>query len=104
MDNGIDAVDGDKQPIKNYIEAKLIYFNSKQEIEEEARNKLKREKKLKHQQYLINKLPYYANFPSTRKNLHDLFISIIIILNIITMSLEFYSIPPLRNYLINFYF
>ncbi|CAF1358093.1 unnamed protein product [Adineta steineri] len=64
MNNGIDVADGDKQSIKNYSEAKLIYFNCKfffvlnmfvgvvvknfhncrveQEIEEQARNKLKR--------------------------------------------------------------
>ncbi|CAF1073726.1 unnamed protein product [Adineta steineri] len=128
MYNGIDAVDVDKQPIKNYSEVKLIYFLSfilivsffvlnmfvgvvvknfhncraQQEIEEDARNKLKREKKLKHQQHLKDDLPYYANFSTVRKNLHDLFINkyfdlfiaIIIILNIITMSVEYYSMPP----------
>ncbi|CAF3991388.1 unnamed protein product, partial [Adineta steineri] len=133
MYNGIDAVDVDKQPIKNYSEVKLIYFLSfilivsffvlnmfvgvvvknfhncraQQEIEEDARNKLKREKKLKHQQHLKDDLPYYANFSTVRKNLHDLFINkyfdlfiaIIIILNIITMSLEYYSMPPERKFL-----
>ncbi|CAF1327604.1 unnamed protein product [Adineta steineri] len=90
MDNGIDAVDGFLFLIC-FVGVVVENFHNcrvEQEIEEKVRNKLKREKKLKHQQYLINNLPYYANFSSTRKYLHDLFIAIIIILNVITMSLE----------------
>ncbi|CAF4081462.1 unnamed protein product [Adineta steineri] len=89
MDNGIDAVDGFLFLIC-FVGVVVENFHNcrvEQEIEEKVRNKLKREKKLKHQQYLINNLPYYANFSSTRKYLHDLFIAIIIILNVITMSI-----------------
>ncbi|CAF3048488.1 unnamed protein product [Rotaria sp. Silwood2] len=128
MYNGIDAVDVEMQPIKNYSEAKLIYFVSfilivsffvlnmfvgvivknfrncqaQQELEEEARNnKVKHAKKIKCKQHLMRELSYYAHFSSWRKRLHDiciskyfdLIIAAIIGFNVVTMSLEFYSMP-----------
>ncbi|CAF5135347.1 unnamed protein product, partial [Rotaria sp. Silwood1] len=101
MYNGIDAVDVDMQPIKNYSESKLIYFISfilivsffvlnmfvgvvvenfhkcraQQELENEAQNKLKYRKKLERKKHLMCKLPYYTHFPPWRKYLHDLCIN-----------------------------
>ncbi len=131
MYNGIDAVDVDIQPKKNYNEAKIIYFISfilivsffflnmfvgvvienfhkcraQQELNEEARNKVKRAEKIKHTQPLTRKVPYYAHFSPWRKRLHDLCISnyfdliiaAIIGLNIVTMSLEFYLMPTVKK-------
>ncbi|CAF1185290.1 unnamed protein product [Rotaria sordida] len=127
MYNDIDAVSVEMQPIKNYNEATLIYFisfilivrffllnmfagiiiksfhdcHAQQELEEEARNKVKRAKKIERQQRLIRELPYYTRFPLWRKCLHDVYVSkyfdliitAIIILNVVTMSLEYYSMP-----------
>ncbi|CAF3697645.1 unnamed protein product [Rotaria sordida] len=127
MYNGIDAVDVEMQPIKNYSETKSIYFISfilivsffllnmfigviiksfhdcraQQELEEQARNRAKRAKKIERQQRLLRELPYHARFPLWRKCLHDAYISkyfdliiaAIIILNVVTMSLEYYSMP-----------
>ncbi|CAF4598355.1 unnamed protein product [Rotaria sp. Silwood1] len=127
MYNGIDAVDVDMQPIKNYSESKLIYFISfilivsffvlnmfvgvvvenfhkcraQQELENEAQNKLKYRKKLERKKHLMCKLPYYTHFSPWRKYLHDLcinkyfdlIIAVIIGFNVITMSLEYYSMP-----------
>ncbi|CAF3798273.1 unnamed protein product, partial [Rotaria sordida] len=127
MYNGIDAVDVEMQPIKNYSETKSIYFISfilivsffllnmfigviiksfhdcraQQELEEEARNRAKRAKKIERQQRLLRELPYHARFPLWRKCLHDAYISkyfdliiaAIIVLNVVTMSLEYYSMP-----------
>ncbi|CAF5026855.1 unnamed protein product, partial [Rotaria sp. Silwood1] len=103
MYNGIDAVDVEMQPIKNYSEAKSIYFisfiliNSKKELE----IKQNMQKKLERKQRLMHELPYYAHFSPWRKHLHDLCISkyfvliiaVIIGFNVITMSLEFYPTP-----------
>ncbi|CAF0833175.1 unnamed protein product [Rotaria sordida] len=101
MYNGIDAVDVEMQPIKNYSEAKSIYFISfilvvgffvlnmfvgvvvdnyhncraQQELEEEARNKAKRAKQLERKQRLMHELPYYAHYSPWRRRLHDLCIS-----------------------------
>ncbi|CAF1073951.1 unnamed protein product [Rotaria sordida] len=101
MYNGIDAVDVDMQPIRNYNEAKLIYFISfilsvsffvlnmfvgvvienfhncraQQELDEEVQNKAKRAKKLERKQRLMRELPYYAHYSSWRKCLHDLCIN-----------------------------
>ncbi|CAF3726596.1 unnamed protein product [Rotaria sordida] len=110
MYNDIDAVSVEMQPIKNYNEATLIYFISfilivrfflLNMFAEEARNKVKHAKKIERQQRLIRELPYYTRFPLWRKCLHDVYISkyfdliitAIIILNVVTMSLEYYSMP-----------
>ncbi|CAF3600682.1 unnamed protein product [Rotaria sp. Silwood1] len=131
MYNGIDAVNVDMQPIRNYNEAKLIYFISyilivsfvvlnmfvgvvienfhtcraQQEREEEARKKAKHAKKIERKRRLMHELPYYAHFSPWRKRLHDLcinkyfdlFIAAIIGFNVVTMSLEFYSMPSYLN-------
>ncbi|CAF4695604.1 unnamed protein product [Rotaria sp. Silwood2] len=119
MYNAIDAVDVEMQPIRNYSEAKSIYFISfisivsffvlnmfvgivvknfrscqaQQELEEEARNKAKRAKRIERKQRLMRELPYYANFSIWRKRLHDLCISkyfdliivTIIVFNVVTI-------------------
>ncbi|CAF2224645.1 unnamed protein product [Rotaria magnacalcarata] len=129
MHNGIDAVNVDMQPIKNYSEANLIYFISfisivgffvlsmfvgvvvesfqdcqtQQELEKQA----KRVKDFGLEQHLTDDLPYHANFLPWRKFLHDLCINKyfdltiggIIVVNVFTMSLEFYpSSPRLENF------
>ncbi|CAF1520054.1 unnamed protein product [Rotaria magnacalcarata] len=128
MYNGIDAVDIDMQPIKNYNEAKLVYFISflllvsffvlnmfvgvvvenfhicraEQEREEKARHTAKRVKKLERKRRRTREVPYYAHFSPWRRRLHnlcnskyfDLIIAAAIGLNVITMSLEFYLMPP----------
>ncbi|CAF2777765.1 unnamed protein product [Rotaria sp. Silwood2] len=101
MYNGIDAVDTEMQPIRNYSEAKLIYFISfilivsffvlnmfvgvvvenfhkcraQQELEEEAQRKVEYVKKLERKRRLMCELPYYAHFSPWRKHLHDLCVS-----------------------------
>ncbi|CAF4166245.1 unnamed protein product, partial [Rotaria sp. Silwood2] len=128
MHNGIDAVDVEMQPRRNYSESKFIYFISfilivsffvlnmfvgvvvenfhscraKQELEEEAQNKAKHAKKIERKQRLMRELSYYAHFSPWRKCLHDLCVSkyfdliiaTIIGVNVVTMSLEFYLMPP----------
>ncbi|CAF0857896.1 unnamed protein product [Rotaria sordida] len=129
MYNGIDAVDVDMQPIRNYNVAKLLYFISflllvgffvlnmfvgvvvenfhKCRVEQEREEKLiymtkcavelaRRRRRREHE------LPYYVHFAPWRRRLYhicnskyfDLSIAIIIALNVITMSLEFYLMPP----------
>ncbi|CAF3048280.1 unnamed protein product [Rotaria sp. Silwood2] len=119
MYNTIDAVDVEMQPIRNYSEAKSIYFISfisivsffvlnmfvgivvknfrscqaQQELEEEARKKAKRGKKIERKQRLMREFPYYAHFSLWRKRLHDLCISkyfdliivTIIVFNVVTI-------------------
>ncbi|CAF0725518.1 unnamed protein product [Adineta ricciae] len=128
MYNGIDAVDVDMQPIRNYNEAKLIYFISflllvgffvlnmfvgvvvenfhkcraEQEREEKARRTAKRAKKIERKRRRMREVPYYAHFSPWRRRLHDicnskyfdLIIAAVIGLNVVTMSLEFYLMPP----------
>ncbi|CAF3877318.1 unnamed protein product [Rotaria magnacalcarata] len=127
MYNAIDAVDVDVQPIRNYSEAKLIYFISfilivsffvvnmfvgviienfqncraQQELEEAGRDKKKYEKILERKQSLLSDLSYYSKMSRCRKRLYDicitkyfdLIIAGIIGLNVVTMSLEYYSMP-----------
>ena len=79
------------------------YYNclAHQTIGEESRNKAKRAKKIEHQQRLLREIPYYAHFSPWRRRLHDvcnskyfdLIIAVIIGFNVVTMSLEFYSMP-----------
>ncbi|CAF3704659.1 unnamed protein product [Adineta steineri] len=129
MYNGIDAVDIDRQPIRNYNEAKLIYFISflllvgffvlnmfvgvvvenfhkcraEQEREEKARRTAKRAKKIERKRRRMREIPYYAHFSPWRRRLHDvcnskyfdLIIAAVIGLNVVTMSLEFYLMPPI---------
>ena len=131
MYNGIDAVDVDMQPIKNYNEAKLIYFISflllvgffvlnmfvgvvvenfhkcraEQEREEKARRTAKRAKKIERKRRRMREVPYYAHFSPWRRRLHDvcnskyfdLIIAAVIGLNVVTMSLEFYLMPPVSD-------
>ncbi|CAF2626411.1 unnamed protein product [Rotaria sp. Silwood2] len=131
MYNAIDAVDVEMQPIRNYSEAKSIYFISfisivsffvlnmfvgivvknfrscqaQQELEEEARKKAKRGKKIERKQRLMREFPYYAHFSLWRKRLHDLCISkyfdliivTIIVFNVVTMSVEYYSMPSVKK-------
>ncbi|CAF3786772.1 unnamed protein product, partial [Rotaria sp. Silwood1] len=128
MYNGIDAVDIDKQPIRNYNEAKLVYFISflllvsffvinmfvgvvvenfhkyraEQQREEKARRTAKRAKKIERKKRRMSEIPYYAHFSPWRRHLHnicnskyfDLIIAAVISLNVVTMSLEFYLMPP----------
>ena len=101
MYNGIDAVEVDMQPIRNYNEAKLIYFISflllvgffvlnmfvgvvvenfhkcraEQEREEKARRTAKRAKKIERKRRRMREIPYYAHFSPWRKRLHDLCIN-----------------------------
>ena len=98
MYNGIDAVDVDMQPIRNYNEAKLIYFISflllvgffvlnmfvgvvvenfhkcraEQEREEKARRTAKRAKKIERKRRRMREVPYYAHFSPWRRQLHDI--------------------------------
>ncbi|UJR33723.1 hypothetical protein I4U23_021150 [Adineta vaga] len=129
MYNGIDAVDVDMQPIRNYNEANLIYFISflllvgffvlnmfvgvvvenfhkcraEQEREEKARRTAKRAKKIERKRRRMREVPYYAHFSPWRRRLHDvcnskyfdLIIAAVIGLNVVTMSLEFYLMPPI---------
>lgn len=131
MYNGIDAVDVDMQPIRNYNEAKLIYFISflllvgffvlnmfvgvvvenfhkcraEQEREEKARRTAKRAKKIERKRRRMREIPYYAHFAPWRRRLHDicnskyfdLIIAAVIGLNVVTMSLEFYLMPPVND-------
>jgi voltage-dependent calcium channel T type alpha-1H len=132
MYNGIDAVDVDMQPIRNYSEAKLIYFTSfilvvsffvlnmfvgvvvrnfqdcrEQQIREQAAKQEEYLEKNGRKQRLMREIPYYAHFSPWRKRLHDLCtskyfdltIAAIIGLNVATMSLEFYHMPPVRRYI-----
>ncbi|CAF0857877.1 unnamed protein product, partial [Rotaria sordida] len=128
MYNGIDAVDVNMQPIRNYNEAKLIYFiaflllvgffvlnmflgvvienfhkcRAEQEREEKARRTAKRAKKIERKRRRMRQIPYYAHFSPWRRRLHnicnskyfDLIIAAVIGLNVVTMSLEFYLMPP----------
>ncbi|CAF3677485.1 unnamed protein product [Rotaria sp. Silwood1] len=128
MYNGIDAVDVNMQPIRNYNEAKLVYFISflllvgffvlnmfvgvvvenfhkcraEQEREEKARRTAKRAKKIERKKRRMREIPYYAHFSPWRRRLHnicnskyfDLIIAAVIGLNVVTMSLEFYLMPP----------
>ncbi|CAF0755454.1 unnamed protein product [Rotaria sordida] len=129
MYNGIDAVDVDMQPIRNYNEPKLIYFISflllvgffvlnmfvgvvvenfhkcraEQEREEKARRTAKRARKIERKRRRMHEIPYYAHFSPWRRRLHDicnskyfdLIIAAVIGLNVVTMSLEFYLMPPI---------
>jgi voltage-dependent calcium channel T type alpha-1G len=131
MYNGIDAVDIDRQPIRNYNEPKLVYFISflllvgffvlnmfvgvvvenfhkcraEQEREEKARRTAKRAKKIERKRRRMREIPYYAHFSPWRRRLHDicsskyfdLIIAAVIGLNVVTMSLEFYLMPPVSS-------
>ena len=126
MYNGIDAVNVDMQPIKNYNQWKSTYFISfilivgffilnmfvgviienfqncraQQELEE-SQDKAKHAKKIKRQQRLRYESVSTANFSVWRMYLYkfctnkyfDLIITVIIILNLLTMSLEYYNMP-----------
>uniref|UniRef100_A0A8C9W272 Calcium voltage-gated channel subunit alpha1 I n=1 Tax=Scleropages formosus TaxID=113540 RepID=A0A8C9W272_SCLFO len=76
-----------------------------QEVEEAKRREEKRlrrmEKKRRSKEELAQKLPYYASYSHVRRMIHsfctnhylDLFITFIICVNVVTMSLEHYSQP-----------
>ncbi|CAF4832654.1 unnamed protein product [Rotaria sp. Silwood2] len=78
---------------------------AQQELEEEARKKAKRGKKIERKQRLMREFPYYAHFSLWRKRLHDLCISkyfdliivTIIVFNVVTMSVEYYSMPSVKK-------
>jgi voltage-dependent calcium channel T type alpha-1G len=54
----------------------------------------------------MKEIPYYANYSKTRRLLHDLcnskyfdlIIAGVIGLNVVSMSLEFYKMPSVRNF------
>lgn len=132
MYNGIDGVDVDIQPIRNYNPAKLVYFVSflllvgfcilnmfvgvvvenfhkcraEQEREEKEIITAECAKKLEARRRRLHELPYYATYAPWRRQLHricvskycDLIIASIIMLNVVTMSLEFYMMPPVNFY------
>ncbi|CAF3665036.1 unnamed protein product, partial [Rotaria sp. Silwood1] len=136
MYNGIDAVDVDIQPIRNYNTARLLYFISflllvgffvlnmfvgvvvenfhkcraEQEREEKTTCKVKRALELERRRCRKHELPYYAHFAPWRRRLHyicsskyfDLIIAAIIALNVLTMSLEFYLMPPILDRVLDY--
>ncbi|CAF3898491.1 unnamed protein product, partial [Rotaria sp. Silwood1] len=70
--------------------------------EEKARRTAKRAKKIERKKRRMSEIPYYAHFSPWRRHLHnicnskyfDLIIAAVISLNVVTMSLEFYLMPP----------
>uniref|UniRef100_A0A3B3RH03 Calcium voltage-gated channel subunit alpha1 I n=1 Tax=Paramormyrops kingsleyae TaxID=1676925 RepID=A0A3B3RH03_9TELE len=72
-----------------------------QEVEEARRREEKRLRRMEKKRRKAQKLPYYANYSHTRLMIHslctshylDLFITFIICVNVVTMSLEHYSQP-----------
>ncbi|XP_048848386.1 voltage-dependent T-type calcium channel subunit alpha-1I-like isoform X3 [Brienomyrus brachyistius] len=72
-----------------------------QEVEEARRREEKRIRRMEKKRRKAQKLPYYANYSHTRLMIHslctshylDLFITFIICVNVVTMSLEHYSQP-----------
>ncbi|XP_051985788.1 voltage-dependent T-type calcium channel subunit alpha-1I-like [Xyrauchen texanus] len=72
-----------------------------QEVEEARRQEEKRLKRLEKRRRKAQRLPYYASYGRVRLMIHsfctshylDLFITLIICINVITMSLEHYSQP-----------
>ena len=75
---------------------------AEQEREEKARRTAKRAKKIERKRRRMREVPYYAHFSPWRRRLHDvcnskyfdLIIAAVIGLNVVTMSLEFYLMPP----------
>ncbi|CAF3603222.1 unnamed protein product [Adineta steineri] len=76
---------------------------AEQEREEKARRTAKRAKKIERKRRRMREVPYYAHFSPWRRRLHDicnskyfdLIIAAVIGLNVVTMSLEFYLMPPI---------
>ncbi|XP_064856754.1 voltage-dependent T-type calcium channel subunit alpha-1I-like [Oncorhynchus nerka] len=72
-----------------------------QEVEEAKRREEKRQRRMEKKRRKAQKLPYYTNYSHGRLMIHtlctshylDLFITFIICINVITMSLEHYSQP-----------
>ncbi|KAM6957186.1 voltage-dependent T-type calcium channel subunit alpha-1I-like [Aplochiton taeniatus] len=72
-----------------------------QEVEEAKRREEKRQRRMEKKRRKAQKLPYYASYSHVRLMIHslctshylDLFITFIICINVITMSLEHYSQP-----------
>ncbi|CAF3418144.1 unnamed protein product [Rotaria socialis] len=136
MYNGIDAVEVDVQPIRNYNPAKIVYFISflllvgfcilnmfvgvvvenfhkcraEQEREEKEMRLAECARKLEAKRRRMLKIPYYVHFGLWRRRLHrictskyfDLIVATIIILNVVTMSLEFYLMPPALNIVLDY--
>ncbi|KAG9263881.1 voltage-dependent T-type calcium channel subunit alpha-1I-like isoform X1 [Astyanax mexicanus] len=73
-----------------------------QEVEEAKRREEKRLRRMEKKRRKAHKLPYYASYSHARLMIHtlctshylDLFITFIICVNVVTMSLEHYSQPP----------
>ncbi|GAA6075144.1 voltage-dependent T-type calcium channel subunit alpha-1I-like isoform X1 [Tachysurus ichikawai] len=72
-----------------------------QEVEEAKRREEKRLRRMEKKRRKAQKLPYYASYSHVRLMIHnlctnhylDLFITFIICVNVVTMSLEHYSQP-----------
>ncbi|XP_062308689.1 voltage-dependent T-type calcium channel subunit alpha-1I, partial [Osmerus eperlanus] len=72
-----------------------------QEVEEAKRREEKRQRRMEKKRRQAQKVPYYASYSHVRLMIHtlctshylDLFITFIICINVITMSLEHYSQP-----------
>ncbi|KAG9340381.1 hypothetical protein JZ751_021494 [Albula glossodonta] len=72
-----------------------------QEVEEAKRREEKRQRRMEKKRRKAHKLPYYASYSHARLMIHslctshylDLFITFIICVNVVTMSLEHYSQP-----------
>ncbi|XP_038839592.1 voltage-dependent T-type calcium channel subunit alpha-1I-like, partial [Salvelinus namaycush] len=72
-----------------------------QEVEEAKRREEKRQRRMEKKRRKAQKLPYYTNYSDGRLLIHtlctshylDLFLTFIICINVITMSLEHYSQP-----------
>ncbi|KAJ8386087.1 hypothetical protein AAFF_G00176810 [Aldrovandia affinis] len=72
-----------------------------QEVEEAKRREEKRQRRMEKKRRKAHKLPYYASYSHVRVMIHslctshylDLFITFIICVNVVTMSLEHYSQP-----------
>lgn len=79
---------------------------AEQEREEKARRTAKRAKKIERKRRRMREVPYYAHFSPWRRRLHDvcnskyfdLIIAAVIGLNVVTMSLEFYLMPPVIDF------
>ena len=75
------------------------------EREQEAQNQLKRAEKLQRREQLMRELPFHAHYSPCRKSLYqfcmnkyfDIAITMIIALNVLTMSIEFYRMPAVRR-------
>ncbi|CAM4831211.1 unnamed protein product [Rotaria magnacalcarata] len=136
MYNGIDAVEVDVQPIRNYNPAKIVYFISflllvgfcilnmfvgvvvenfhkcraEQEREEKEMRSAECARKLEAKRHRMFAIPYYTHFGLWRRRIHrictskyfDLIIAAIIMLNVVTMSLEFYLMPPALNIVLDY--